>query len=61
MVHPPQDGKDKTPEESLFVERETAVEVDEERFPLWGDEDIPFVSQIQVEHSPRMDLSKYPF
>jgi len=61
VIHPLKEGKKVAPEESLFFEGKTAIEVDEEGLPLLGDQDVPFMSQIQVDHSLPMNLSEHIF
>jgi hypothetical protein len=61
IIDPPQDGKDKTTKESFFFIVETAVEVDEEGFSLFRNEDVSLMSQIQVDDSSLMDFSQHLF
>ncbi len=59
MVNPFKNREEKAPKESSFPEQETAVKVDEDGLPLLRHEDVSFVSQVQVDHTSRMDLSKH--
>ena len=47
IIHPPEQGEKITPEESFFFKSKTAIEVDEERFSFFSNQDIPFMPQIQ--------------
>ncbi len=58
MVNPFKNGKEETANESSLPKQKTAVEVNEDRLPLLRYEDVSFVSQVQVDHASRMDLSK---
>ena len=54
-------GKSKTVEEAFFLKGETAVEIDEEGFSPLRDEDVPLMSQIQVDHPSLVDFSEHLF
>src|SRR4030067_334326 len=56
IIHPPEKGKKGTPEESLFSKSKTAIEIDEKRFSFFRDQDVPFMPQIHVDHSPLMNI-----
>jgi hypothetical protein len=43
IIHPPEEGKKITPEESLLLKSKTAIEINEERFPFFGDQDVPLM------------------
>ncbi len=58
MVNPFKKGKEEAAKESSFPEQKTAVKVNENRLPLLRHEDVSCVSQVQVDHASRMDVSK---
>ena len=43
IVHPPEEGKKITPEDPFLFKSKTAIEIDEERFPFLGDQDVPLM------------------
>jgi hypothetical protein len=46
-------------EETVFLKGETAVEIDEEGFSPTRDEDIPLMSQIEVDYPSLVDFSEH--
>ena len=61
VIHPSKEGEKATSEQSLFFKGKTAIEVDEERLSFFRHEDIPLVSQVHVDDSPFMNISKDSF
>ena len=56
IINPPEQRKEKAAKKSLFLKIETAVEVNEKRLLFLGNEDVPLMSQIQMDHTSGMDL-----
>src|SRR3990172_12432657 len=56
MIDPSEHGEEEAAKESLLLEQKTAVEIDEDRLPLFRNENVPFVSQVQVDHASQMDF-----
>jgi hypothetical protein len=61
IIHPPEEREKVPPEESLFSESKTAIEIDQERFSFFRDKDVPFMSQIHVDHPFTMNLLEHTF
>jgi hypothetical protein len=43
IIDPPEEREKVTPEEPLFFKGKTAVEIDEERFPFFRDQNVPLM------------------
>jgi len=61
IIDPPEQREEIAAEKSFFLKIETTIEIDEERFSFFRDKDVPFMSQIQVDHPPAMNLPEHTF
>lgn len=61
IIDPPEQRKKITPEQSFFFKSKTAVEVDEERLSFFRDQNVSFMPQVQMDHTPVVNLPEHSF